>query len=99
MYRNHPASDYRSVVDDTTQFVDVRQPEELAEFSIPGAVNIPLGVLPKRIAELDPTRRVVVLCRSGGRSSMAAEMLSSQGFADVVNLEGGMLACSRELLI
>lgn len=93
-YRNHPITDYRNVVGDTTQILDVRQPEELAESSFPGSVNIPLGVLPARINELDSTRRVVVLCRSGGRSAMAAEMLTSQGFGDVVNLAGGMLACA-----
>jgi rhodanese-related sulfurtransferase len=95
MHRNHPVTDYRAVVDDRTQFLDVREPHELAESSIPGTINIPLGVLPERIKQLDPTRRVVVLCRSGGRSTMAAQLLTSQGFTDVVNLEGGMLAYTR----
>jgi rhodanese-related sulfurtransferase len=42
--------------------------------------------------ELDRGRRVVLVCRSGGRSTTAAELLTAAGFADVVNLAGGMLA-------
>ena len=92
MHRDHPVADYGSVVDDTTQFLDVRQPAEFAEATLPGAINIPLDVLPERLADLDPQRRVVLLCRSGGRSTMAAELLTVHGFTDVVNLAGGMLA-------
>lgn len=95
MHRNHPVSEYRTVVDDSTQFLDVRQPDEVAESAIPGALNIPLDLLPEKISDLDPARRVVVLCRSGGRSTMAAEMLTAHGFSDVVNLAGGMLAYSE----
>lgn len=93
-HRDHPVADYRSVVDDTTQFLDVRQPNEVAEGSLPGALNIPLDQLPEHLSELDPSRRVVLLCRSGARSTAAAELLTSQGFDDVVNLAGGMLGVS-----
>lgn len=91
-YRNHPITDYSSVVDSDTQFIDVRQPEELADGIITGTVNIPLGNLAERILELDREQRTVVLCRSGGRSGQAAELLDAAGFTDVVNLDGGMLA-------
>ncbi len=74
------------------QFVDVREPDEVAAGTLPGTVNIPLGDLPERIGELDPAQRVVLLCRSGGRSGQAAEFLTASGFGDVVNLAGGMLA-------
>ena len=93
---NHPVNDYADVVDDATQFIDVREPYEVAEGTIPGAVNIPLGQVPGRLAELDRDRRVVLLCRSGGRSGQAAEFLTGVGFADVVNLVGGMLAYRDE---
>lgn len=91
-HREHPAPAYRDVVDGATQLVDVREPDEVAAGTLPGAVNIPLGDLPHRLDELDPSRRVVLLCRSGGRSGRAAEFLAAQGFRDVVNLTGGMLA-------
>ncbi len=92
MHRDHPVTDHLTAVGDDGQLVDVRQPDEVAEGTLPGAVNIPLDLLPDRIGELDSARRVVVLCRSGGRSTMASELLTAAGFPDVVNLAGGMLA-------
>jgi rhodanese-related sulfurtransferase len=89
---DHPVNDYASVVDETTQFIDVREPDEVAQGTIPGTVNIPLGHVPSRLDELDRERRVVLLCRSGNRSAQAAEFLMGAGFTDVVNLAGGMLA-------
>lgn len=91
-HSNHPVADYAAIVGDDGQLIDVREPDEVAAGTLPGAVNIPLGQLPSRLDELDKTRRVVVLCRSGGRSTMASQQLTAAGFDDVVNLEGGMLA-------
>ncbi|MGK0275672.1 MAG: rhodanese-related sulfurtransferase [Ilumatobacter sp.] len=96
MYRSHPVTDYASVIELDSQFIDVRQPDEVATGAIAGAINIPLGELPIRMHELDPQKRTVVVCRSGGRSSQAAEFLTGAGFADVVNLDGGMLAYAGE---
>ncbi len=92
MHSDHPATEYATAVGADGQLVDVREPAEVAEGTLPGAVNIPLGELPSRVAELDRSRRVVVLCRSGGRSTQAAEFLTAAGFDDVVNLSGGMLS-------
>ena len=92
MHRDHPVNDFAAVVDDATQFIDVREPDEVAEGTLPGTVNIPLATLPDRIGELDPNRRAVILCRSGGRSTQACQYLVTNGFADVINLDGGMLA-------
>ena len=91
-HRDHPVTDYESVVVDGAQFIDVREPDEVAGGTLPGTVNIPLGELPNRVGELDPSKRVVLLCRSGGRSTAAAKALTTAGFADVVNLSGGILA-------
>lgn len=92
MHRDHPVNEYAAVIGPDTQFIDVREPDEVAEGSLPGAINIPLNSLPDRIGELDGSRRTVVLCRSGGRSTRACEYLVACGFDDVVNLAGGMLA-------
>lgn len=89
--REHPVTDYEALVVPGTQIVDVREPFELRDGTLPGAVNIPLGELPARLGELDPARRVLLLCRSGNRSGQAARWLGQQGFVDVVNLSGGML--------
>lgn len=88
----HPVADYATILGDDGQLIDVREPNEVAGGTLPGAVNIPLGDLPARAGELDASRRVVLLCRSGGRSGQAAEFLAASGFGNVVNLTGGMLA-------
>ena len=95
-HRDVPITDYRTVVDAATQFIDVRQPDEVAAGTLDGSVNIPLDQLAARIGELEPARRTVLLCRSGGRSAQAADFLTRSGFVDVVNLEGGMLAYNEE---
>ncbi len=71
------------------QLVDVRNPGEAEAGMIPGAVNIPVGQLPDRLAELDPARPTVVYCAGGYRSSVAASLLRQRGFADVSDILGG----------
>ena len=90
-HRDHPAADYQAALVPDSQFIDVREPNEVNAGTLPGTTNIPLGELPGRVGELDQNSRVVLLCRSGGRSTRAAEFLTGLGFTDVVNLEGGML--------
>ena len=77
--------------------LDVREPQEWDICHLPGAVLIPLGDLPQRIGELDPQVPVVCQCRSGIRSARAAQFLRLQGFRDVRNLTGGILAWSDEV--
>jgi len=74
--------------------LDVRNPEELKSELAPieNAVNIPIDQLPARYAELPRDKKIVVVCRSGRRSAMAAGFLSQQGFTKVLNLLGGMAA-------
>lgn len=79
------------------QLVDVREPQEWAIGRIEGAVHIPMGVIPVRLAELDATRTVVVYCHHGGRSAQVQQYLRKQGFSDVRNLTGGIDAWSREI--
>jgi adenylyltransferase/sulfurtransferase len=55
---------------------------------------IPLGDLPKRLAELNPAEEVVVHCKSGVRSAKAAALLRESGFGRVLNMRGGILAWS-----
>jgi phage shock protein E len=78
--------------------LDVRTPEEFAAGHIPGAVNIPHDQLPNRLAEIAgaKSKDVVVYCRSGRRSAIAQETLTSQGFKSVKHLEGDMLKWQEE---
>jgi adenylyltransferase/sulfurtransferase len=77
--------------------LDVREPWELAIVSLPGTLNIPLGEVPSRLAELDRDAELVVMCKSGGRSRRAAQFLSSRGFGRVANLAGGIDAWAQDI--
>lgn len=73
--------------------LDVRQPDERADFHILGdTLFIPLGELPARIDELDPyrNREIIIYCRSGNRSGQACQYLGQRGFK-TINLAGGTL--------
>jgi len=72
----------------TAQVVDVREVAEYAAGHVPGAVNIPMGRLAGRLAELDRSRPVHLVCRSGNRSGAMADLLTASGF-DAVNVTGG----------
>lgn len=76
--------------------LDVRQADEFHSGHIEGAVLIPLGELPDRIHELDPKQEIVINCRSGARSARACQILEANGFQDVSNLVGGILAWQIE---
>ena len=71
------------------QIVDVRNPGEAEAGMIPGAVNLPVGQLPDRLAELNSHAPTVVYCAGGYRSSVAASMLRRNGFTDVSDILGG----------
>ena len=67
----------------------VRADEELAGGIIPGSVSIPLPQLQKRLGEIDPDTTVLVHCKGGYRSTIAASILQAAGFPKVGNLSGG----------
>ncbi|HVX20048.1 MAG TPA: rhodanese-like domain-containing protein [Acidimicrobiales bacterium] len=71
--------------------LDVREPDEVAEWAFPGAVNIPLGQLGSRTGELPAGRPIVVVCHSGVRSAAAADALDKAGWP-AENLAGGAVA-------
>jgi adenylyltransferase/sulfurtransferase len=75
-------------------FIDVREPHEHQICRIPAARLIPLGDLPKRLAEIDAAREIVLHCKSGVRSGKAATLLRESGFQRVLNMKGGILAWS-----
>lgn len=77
--------------------LDVREPHEQSISRISGAVLIPLGELGTRTAELPRDRRILVHCKSGGRSARAVSLLRDQGFENVWNISGGIIAWAREI--
>lgn len=79
--------------------LDVREPHEIKICQLEHSFNIPLGDLRFRIAELNEhkDKEIVVICRSGKRSAMAAQFLQENGFNNVLNLDGGMLGWSDQV--
>ncbi len=73
--------------------LDVREDYERSEFNI-GGIHVPLGDLMGSLDKLAPHKddEIIVYCRSGKRSAMAAQLLGQSGFKNVRNLDGGMLA-------
>lgn len=87
-----PTVDIEQTSDATDAFLlDVREVGEWIHGHIAGTVNIPLGELADRVAEVDRDRRVIVICRSGNRSGLATQLLCSIG-VDAHNMRGGSLA-------
>jgi sulfur-carrier protein adenylyltransferase/sulfurtransferase len=79
--------------------VDVREPHEREIADLPdfGQKAIPLTEFLDRMGELDPHSRVVLYCRSGGRSAWAAQQLSREGYRKVWNLKGGVMGWRDEV--
>jgi rhodanese-related sulfurtransferase/rubrerythrin len=79
--------------------LDVRQTWEYEEFHIPGARLIPLPELPDRLDEIPANKPTLVYCAVGGRSLAAANLISGQGFEDVYNILGGIMAWKNEYAV
>lgn len=80
------------------QLIDVRQPNEYEFARIEGAKLIPLGEIISRMKELDSDREAIILCKMGGRSAKAIEVLLQSGYTGKLrNLRGGITAWSNEV--
>lgn len=81
--------------------LDVREPLEWQHAQVRAdgfeLRTIPMGVLPPRLQELDPSQPIACLCHHGGRSMQVAHFLHHQGFAHVANIAGGIDAWATEL--
>jgi sulfur-carrier protein adenylyltransferase/sulfurtransferase len=82
---------------DPPMLVDVREPNEWEIVHLPAAHLIPRAQLPDRLNELTGARRLVVYCRTGGRSSQATQLLLDLGFSNVRNLTGGITAWAQRI--
>jgi rhodanese-related sulfurtransferase len=78
--------------DDGALIVDVREPNEYAQIRAKGAVLLPLGHVVNRADDLPRDRQLLLMCRTGGRSQSAAQMLQARGFDNVHNVSGGIVA-------
>jgi len=103
-------SELRDKIDNGEDFylIDVRQEKEFVQVSIPGAFNIPRGVLEFKINDYDyweeeffyePEKddEVIIYCQKGFRGVLAALTLKQLGFTNVKNLEGGIISWDPEI--
>src|ERR1700733_12144868 len=87
--------DRRAAGEDMT-LLDVREDWEVKLAPVPiQTVHIPMGEISDRVAELDPKKETVVICRSGGRSAQVGKYVARQCFEKVFNLSGNILVWPR----
>lgn len=76
--------------------LDVREPQEYMQGHLPGAVEIPRGVLEFRVGEhpslQNKDQAIIVYCQAGGRGALATQTLQQMGFTQVTNMLGGFAA-------
>lgn len=81
-----------ALADPTVQIIDCREQHEWDAAHVDGMTLIPLDTIGQRKGELDKRRPVIVVCRSGRRSLLAARQLAAAGFTDVKSMNGGLIA-------
>ena len=82
--------------DPTVQIVDCREQDEWDAAHVEGTWLIPLDAIGQRLDELDRDRPLIIVCRSGRRSLIAAQQLAAIGFVDVKSMNGGLIAWAEQ---
>jgi rhodanese-related sulfurtransferase len=85
----------RKLIDEGAQLIDVRADHEWEAGRIAGAKHLPLDELSERTGEIDSERPVVLYCRGGNRSTMAADALAAAGY-DAMKLREGIVGWAEE---
>lgn len=92
--KNLNADDFQSAIESSSNkiLIDVREKIEFKNGFIPNAINIPLSELKGRINDIPKNKEVFLYCQSGMRSRQAASILKKNGFAQLAQLQGGILS-------
>ncbi len=86
-----PAADWQRWIEENDGvLLDVREPMEWATGTLPDSTTIALSFLPGSLTRLNPEQAILVVCRAGNRSQLAALFLQRNGFARAANLSGGL---------
>lgn len=81
----------RRGLDVGTVYLDVREQQEWDGGRIPGALFLPLGRVPGEVTSVVPRdRRVLIYCKSGNRSALAADVMREMGYVDVASMADGI---------
>ncbi len=92
-----PAQNWREWVEETTGvLLDVREPREWEQGTLPEALLIPVSQIMERIDEIPADRPILCVCRSGSRSHQVAAFLKFSGYENVANMTGGMKALGMQ---
>lgn len=82
--------------EDDFQFIDVREQGEYDQANL-GGEFLPMSTITQNIDKISKDKDVVIMCRSGNRSGQVVMFLEEQGFKNLYNLEGGILAWKQEI--
>ncbi len=96
LFKTAPAVDYKLLVNNGAQIIDVRSGGEFAGGHIKGSKNISLNALPSQLSKIDKKKPVIVCCASGMRSASAAGILRNAGFSEVYN-GGGWMSLNNKI--
>jgi len=77
--------------------LDVRKDQEVMVSKINDSIHIPMNQIPSRLNELDKNKEIIVQCKSGKRSAKVCKFLIQNGYSDVKNLVGGILAWAKHI--
>jgi rhodanese-related sulfurtransferase len=89
--REITAGDLALLLERGVAVIDVREPDEFREGHVPGAISVPLGLVPDSVDLFRKPVSVYVVCQSGGRSMRACEFLHDAGVTNVINVAGGTM--------
>ncbi len=95
VFRNVSVKDLKNASEPDKIILDVRTQGEYDEGHVEGVTLIPVQELADRLSELPKDKPIYVICRSGNRSMAASEILEKNGFQDIRNVQGGILAWQR----
>jgi rhodanese-related sulfurtransferase len=84
-------SEWLDIAGDAILLVDVRTPAEMAQGMLPGALAVPMHLVPVRMDEWRNEKKIVVYCRTGARSAQVCAFLQQHGIDQAVNLRGGIV--------
>ncbi len=84
--------------DDQYYVVDVRETHEYNEGHIDGVPNVPLSTLNGNMDQIPKNQTAVIICRSGNRSMQAIRKLEAEGYENLINVKGGMLAWNGDVV-
>jgi rhodanese-related sulfurtransferase len=91
-----PSADFKTLVANGAQIIDVRTPQEFKGGHIKGSVNIPLQNLNSQLSKIKKDKPVITCCASGMRSASAKSILKSNGFQEVHN-GGGWMSLNNKI--